>query len=99
MLLGIMEDVASLAQGSEVLGRVVGRIMVEMRAGQDHVSGSNDPRSEAAPKLQPLTAIGPPNAVLGIPPAAIPEMSDRLQVRPLAPLAALAGALEAHPLR
>lgn len=99
MLLGIMEDVASLAQGSEVLGRVVGRIMVEMRAGQDHVGGSNDPRREAAAKLQALTAIGAPHTVLSIPPAPVPEMSDRLQVRPLAPFAALAGALETHPLR
>ena len=99
MLLGIMEDVASLAQGSEVLGRVVGRIMVEMRAGQDHVGGSNDPRREAAAKLQALTAIGAPHTVLSIPPAPVPEMSDRLQVRPLAPFAALSGALETHPLR
>ncbi|WP_206430620.1 hypothetical protein, partial [Sphingomonas sp. ABOLG] len=75
------------------------QIMVEMRAGQDHVGGSNDPRREAAAKLQALTAIGAPHTVLSIPPAPVPEMSDRLQVRPLAPFAALSGALETHPLR
>ena len=71
MLLGIVEDVAPLAQGSEVFGRVVGRIMIEMRAGEDHIGRSHDPRCEAAAKLQALTAIGPPDAILGVPPATI----------------------------
>jgi hypothetical protein len=36
MLAAIVDQVTALAEGGEVVGTVVGRVMVDMSAGQDH---------------------------------------------------------------
>lgn len=96
MFCGIMDDVASLAQGFEITQRAVARIMVEVRTGQHHFGCSNRRESDTTLDRHPLPAIRSPAMVAGIPPASVTEMGDPTKVRPTAMLTPGTGPLKPH---
>lgn len=113
VLLGIVEHVAPLAECREVAGAVVARVMVQMRAGQDHARdrktcGRGDACEAGLSLLKgvgwrqlahsPAMAVAP-GASLCIPPGAVTEMRDVLPVRAAAALAAALGSGEADQVR
>ena len=94
-----MEHVAALAQGGEVGGGVVARIMVEMRTGEDD-KGRADPRVQGGmADGGPPAAIGAPSAALAVPPSPVTEMRDPPEMRSPAAFATGARAYEADRVR
>ena len=93
----IVEHVAALAKRCQVLVGVVAWIVVSV-GGRQHHSGrahaSEEIRLPQASAEAPSLAITPA-AALGIPPAAITEVEDPLQVRAVARLATPSCAVEA----
>ena len=95
----IVKHVAALAEGSEVARAVVGRIVVEMRGGQDHSRRPYAGLKESgwlrrrAPQSS-AEAVTP--GLLGlVPPATISQVADELPVRPPAALTPPLRTLEA----
>ena len=99
MLLAVVAQVAARAQGRQVGRVVVRRVLVEVGAAQDR--GDEPPGRPVRPvaKAQRPPALVEPLAGPGVEPAALPDHQHPHAVRPAAPLAAPAGALEFDPVR
>jgi hypothetical protein len=93
----IVVHVAALAEGGEVLGPVVRRVMIAVASGQDYPCGAHASENIIGSDRQTDEASGSvtPGAFLPIPPAAVPEVEDSLPVRTGANLAPAIRALEA----
>ncbi|KQQ37520.1 hypothetical protein ASF58_23415 [Methylobacterium sp. Leaf125] len=97
MLRAIVVHVAALAEGREVLGPVVGGVMIAVPSSQDHACGPHPFEDIIRPDRQTDEASGSitPGALLPIPPATVPEMKDALPMRTQTDLAAPLRPLEA----
>jgi len=95
MLGRVVEHVAALAEGGEVVGGVVAGVVVEVRAGEDDVGGAHRSQREAAPDPGDPTAVRSPDLRPRIPPAPVAEMRNVAAVRAGAAFALGAGAAEA----
>ena len=113
VLLAVVEHVTSLAECGEVARPVVARVMVEMRAGQNHVGdretrGRGDAGEVGLPLLEhmrwrqlahPPAMTVTPGATLGVPPGAVAQVRDVLAVGAAAVLAAALSPGEADDIR
>jgi hypothetical protein len=89
--------VAALTEAPEVTKPVVGRIMVQMRRGQDH---TRRPRGHHLLEIRPAGISAPgasPGPALGVIPAAIGKRAHRHSVWAAAGLADASCALKTHP--
>ena len=112
MLLGIVERMAPLAERGEVVRAVVARVMVEMRAGQDHTCDRKTRGRGHAYKAglfrlkrkgpwqlaHPLATTIAPSVSLGIPSCAVAQVRDILPVWAATVLTAALGTREADHL-
>ena len=89
---------AALAYGQEVTAGVVGRVMIEMGAGQAHARPrqARRPGRQGRELLQPATLCITPCAALSVPPSSVTQMGHNLSMGLPAPLPAAFGAAEAH---
>ncbi len=99
MLGRVMDHVATLAERSEVARRVVGRIMVQMRAREIDPRDADERQRARAWRSHPAPAPVAPLPAIGIPPAAVAQVEHVPTVRTSAMLAAALGAAEANQLR
>ena len=67
----VVEHVAALAQGGQIGGHVVARIMVEMRAGEHHIGRADAAQFEAIAHRDPSPARGSPAGCIAVPPASV----------------------------
>ncbi|KAJ8137351.1 hypothetical protein OY671_009436, partial [Metschnikowia pulcherrima] len=95
----VMDHVAPLAQRGEVAGRVVGRIMVQVRARDKDPRDADDRRHTRARRSRTPSASVAPSAAISVPPAAIAQVEHPPTMRTSAMLAATLGAAEADQLR
>ncbi len=94
MLDRVVNHVAALAERREIAQAVVGRIVIEMRAGNIHPRDPNDRgevRTGYADATPPAAA---PMPTIGIPPTSVTEMEDASPVRTPAMLAPALSAAE-----
>lgn len=93
----VVVHVAALAEGREVLGPIVRRVVIPMPGGQDHPGGPHTPKNIIGPDREADEASGSiaPGAFRSIPPATIAEMEHALPMRTGADLAAPLRPLEA----
>ncbi len=94
MLGRVVDHVAALAERGEIARRIVGRVVIEVRAGDIHPREPDD-RGDVCPDDTdaPSPPVAPLSAI-GIPPATIAKMEDARTVRPSAMLAAAFSAAE-----
>jgi hypothetical protein len=97
MLGPIVVYVTRLAEGGEVLGPVVRRVMIAAPGRQNHTCYSYGTQNVICPNHQAVEASYPipPGARLSIPPASIAEIKDALSMRTGADIATSLGLLEA----
>ncbi|TCQ02324.1 hypothetical protein C8J40_1197 [Sphingomonas sp. PP-CC-3A-396] len=76
MLGCIVEHMAALAERGEIAGHIVARIMIEMRASQDHVGCADASQVQAIPDDDPPATFRPPEPGVGVPPASVTKMRD-----------------------
>ena len=95
MVWTVVREMTALAKRLEVLFGGVGRVMVEMRCGQDDLFYSDRGIVDDVRPRGPVPPVVPPIVVEGVVPTSVPELSDPGAMRPATPLAAAAGALEA----
>ena len=89
MLRAVVQHVAALAEGLQVRGSVVGWVVIEMRAGQDHARRPDSPLPQpqrGEPREWSAVSITPP-LLVAIPPAPIAQVADHASVRAAAPFA------------
>jgi hypothetical protein len=99
MLGCIVDHVAALTERLEVRRRAIARIVIQVCAGQDDIRHPDGRQHKPGFHGDPLAAVGPPAADIGIPPASVAEMDDTAQMRPTAPLALGTGTIEPDRLR
>src|SRR5215217_6227561 len=89
MLRPVVQHVAALTERLQVRGPVVGWVVIEMRAGEDHARRPDSPLPQPQRgKLPEWSASSvTPLPLLAIPPAPIAQVADRSSMRPAAPLA------------
>src|SRR5215207_5875538 len=88
MLRPVVQHVAALTERLEVLGSVVGGVVIEMRADQNHACCSDSPlpQPERGPREWSAFSVAPLLPV-AIPPAPIAQVADRMSMRTAAPFA------------
>lgn len=94
MLGRVVQHVAPLAQRREVRGRVITRIVIEMRAGQ-HDPRHPHLRQRNPQRRDPATLGRSPASPLAIPPTPVAQMRHALQMRTTAALATTTRAVKA----
>ena len=101
MLGAVVQHVTALAERREVAGRVVGGVVVSVRRRQHDARQAHLPEQVFGdePMVQAAPASVTPRSGLRIPPAAVGEHPDAVQVRPAAILAAGTRAPEADDVR
>jgi len=92
----IMHHVAALAECTEVVQPIVGRVAVEMRC-CEHDTGHPEPSRlhKVGPPSYPAAAITPGRRLL-VEPTPVRQAADEGEVRPPTALTLAAGALEAN---
>ncbi len=95
MLGRVMNHMAPLAERGQVARRIIGRIMVQMRARDIDPRDANDRRDPSAGRAHPASASITPLSAIGVPPAAIAQVKHAPPMRTPAMLAAPLGTAEA----
>lgn len=81
MLGSIVDHVAPLAERSQVARRVVGRIMIEVRAGDIDPRDPDDRREVDCSDLDPLSASISPLPAIHVPPPSVAQVEHALPMR------------------
>lgn len=99
MFLGVVDQVAALAERLEVGGMAVARVMVEVGTREHDIGDLDSRQDEALLDSNASATVGSPALCICIPPATIPEMGDAGEMRSPALLALAPCPLEAHGYR
>ena len=99
MLVSIVNHVAPLAERSQVARGVVGRIMVEVSAGDIDPRDTDDRREVYRPDPDPPSAPVSPLPTIHVPPPSVAQVEYALTMRATAMLAPPIGAAEANGFR
>ncbi|MET0528610.1 MAG: hypothetical protein ABW003_09740 [Microvirga sp.] len=97
MLLLVMEHVAALAERRQVRTRAIRPIVIQVSRGQNHVGLPNEQQQilDNLPRAQSMPGSIPPCSDGVVPPSAITQMRDPLQMRAFTALTTAGRALEA----
>src|SRR3546814_19520930 len=96
MLVSIVDHVAPLAERSQVARGVVGRIMVEVGAGDIDPRDTDDRHEVYRPDPDPPSAPVSPLPTIHVPPPSVAQVEYALTMRAMAMLAPPIGAPGAH---
>lgn len=96
MMLAVVQQMASLAKRVEIAQPVIGRVMVEVRCGEDDArAAATGGLEQIRPAGRAVASVTPP-ACASIEPAAVRQASQRRLVRPAAAFALAGCPAEAH---